>query len=127
MREARIGLQRAVLQQLDRLVSRICNRNDLVVFAVQNECRHGDCLQVLGLVGLGESLDAIIMGLGAAHHALTPPVLDDPFVHGHAITVEAIERTGWHIPEELRAVCGQSGTEAVKTLPSADLPDWMQS
>jgi hypothetical protein len=42
VREARIGDQRTVLQQLDRLTSRGVDRHDLVVLAVQHQHRHVD-------------------------------------------------------------------------------------
>lgn len=57
MRETGIGLQRAVFQQLHRLVSGVGDRNDLVVFTVQNKRRNADILQVLGLVGFREGLE----------------------------------------------------------------------
>jgi signal transduction histidine kinase len=54
------------------------------------------------------------MGLGAAHHALTPPILDDTFMHRRTITVEALEGAGRYVPEELGAVGGERCTEAVE-------------
>ena len=65
MREARIGLECAVLEKLDRLKCAVRNRNDLIVFTVQDEGRYGDRLQVLRLVSFGESFDAVIVGFGS--------------------------------------------------------------
>ncbi len=56
----------------------IRDRHDLVVVAVHHQHRDVDPLQILGEVGLGEGLDAVVMRLGAAHHALTPPIVDHP-------------------------------------------------
>src|SRR5262249_199710 len=103
---ARIGLQRALLQELDRLESRVGDRNDLVVLAMKHERWNTDRLQVFGLVGFGESLDAFVMGVGRTFHALAPPVAHRGFDLVGTHTVEAIERAAGHIEEELRAVGG---------------------
>jgi hypothetical protein len=58
---------------------------------VHHEYRHRDLLQILGEVCLGEGDDAVVVRLGAAHHALAPPVLDDRFDRFDARTVEAVE------------------------------------
>ena len=79
VREARVDLERAVLEQLDRQLGGVGDRHDLVVVAVHDQRRHVDRLEVLGEVGLREGLDAVVVGLGAAHHALPPPVPDDAF------------------------------------------------
>ena len=77
VRKALVGLQRAVLQQLGRQRPGVGVGHDLIVVAVHHQHRHVDLLEVLGEVGLRERLDAVVMRLGAAHHALAPPVLDD--------------------------------------------------
>ena len=77
VRKTLVDLQRCLLQQLCREQRRIGDRHDLVVVAVHDERRHVDDLQILGEVGFREGLDAVVVGLGAAHHALPPPVLDD--------------------------------------------------
>ena len=51
-----------------------------------------------------ERLDAVVVRLGAAHHALTPPVADDAFGALRAGPVEAVERPGGDIEVELRTV-----------------------
>ncbi len=58
---------------------------------MQDQHRHIDGFQVTTEIGFREGLDAFVMGLGAAHHALTPPVVDHPVNRFHAIAVEAIE------------------------------------
>src|SRR5437588_10054869 len=47
------------------------------------------------------------MRLGAAHHALTPPVLNDRLRGFHARPVEAIERPRRQFAIELRAIGGE--------------------
>jgi pimeloyl-ACP methyl ester carboxylesterase len=39
--------------------------------------RHGDLFQVVGEIGLRKSDDSVVVRLGAAHHALAPPIKDD--------------------------------------------------
>src|SRR2546422_6121077 len=43
---------------------------------MHHQHRHGDLLQVFGEVPLGEGNDAVIVRLGASHHALAPPIPD---------------------------------------------------
>ena len=43
---------------------------------MHHQDRHRDLLQVFGEIGLRERDDAVIMRLGAAHHALAPPIPD---------------------------------------------------
>ncbi len=54
------------------------------VVTVRDEHRDVDLLQVFGEVGLRESLDAIVVGFRAAHHALAPPIVDDGLGHFRA-------------------------------------------
>src|SRR5271170_7693550 len=77
VREAVVGLQRPVLDELGGQRPGVGVGHDLVVIAVHDQDRHRDRLEVLGEVGLGERHDAVVLGLGAAHHALPPPVVDD--------------------------------------------------
>ena len=79
-------------RQLGRQRPGIGERDDLIVLAVHHQHRDVDLLQILGVVGLREDLDAIVMGLGSAHHALAPPVVDDPLGNLGAGPIEAIER-----------------------------------
>ena len=53
-------------------------RNNLVIVALHHERWHRDRFQIVRLVCLGERLDAFVMCQRAAHHPLTPPILDDP-------------------------------------------------
>ena len=68
-------------------------RHDLVVLAVHHQHGDPDLLEVLGKIGLRKGDDAVVVRLGAAHHALTPPILDDTFGHLGAGPVETVERT----------------------------------
>ena len=54
------------------------------------------------------------MRLGAAHHALAPPVLDQAFQRFHAGTVEAVERARRQREIELRAVGGELFLQAIE-------------
>src|SRR5207249_115076 len=90
------------------------DRYDLIVVAVQDEDRCGDRLQIVGEIGLRECLDAVVMRLGCAHHALAPPVVDDALRYLRAGTVESIERPRWDVTEELRAIRGERRTELVE-------------
>ncbi len=77
VREARIGLERAVLKQLDRRAAP--NRRSATIWSsspCRTQDRDVDRLQILGEVRLGEGLDAVVVRLGAAHHALPPPIVD---------------------------------------------------
>ena len=100
----RIVLQRAVLQQLHRERRRIRIWNDLVVLTVDQQDRHVDPRQVLGEVRLREGLDAVVMGLDAAHHRLPQPIADDAFARHRTRTVVAVERPRSDIEIELRSI-----------------------
>jgi hypothetical protein len=72
-----LHLARGVLKELDLKQGSAFVRHDLIIFPLHDECWHGDALQVLSEVRFGERLDAIVVGLGPAHHALAPPILDN--------------------------------------------------
>ena len=76
--------------------------------------RHGDLLEVFGEIGLREGDDAVIMGLGATHHALAPPVPNDRLNRFHTGTVEAVERPSRQVVIELGSVGGELGLEIIK-------------
>jgi hypothetical protein len=54
------------------------------------------------------------VGLCAAHHSLTPPVLDDRLRGLNAIAVEPVERPGREVPVEAGARRGDLDLEAVE-------------
>src|SRR5689334_754531 len=56
------------------------------------------------------------MSVGAAHHALAPPVVDHSMRDLCAWTIKTGERTRCHFEEELRPICCQRGAEAVEHL-----------
>ena len=80
------------------------DKNDLVVLAMHDQNRHRDLFQIFGEVGLRERDDAVIARLGAAHHALAPPIPNDRLDRFHARTIETVERAGWQIVIELGRV-----------------------
>src|SRR3546814_7003635 len=73
-------------------------------------------LQIFGEGGFGKLLDAVVVGLGAADHALPPPFLDQALADLRAVAVEAIERARGDIEVELRPVLGQCLAEPVEHL-----------
>ena len=68
VRRAWIDLQRRVLDDLRRHPSGRINRHDLVVVAMDDQGRHVDLLQILGVVDLGELMDAVEL-------SLQPPII----------------------------------------------------
>ena len=54
------------------------------------------------------------MCLGAAHHALAPPVPNVRLDRFHTGTVEAIEWAGGHLVVELGPVAGELGSKIVE-------------
>ena len=65
VREALVGLQRPVLQQLGRQWRGVDVGNDLIVVTVHHQDGHRDLLEVVGEVGLRERLDSVVVRLGA--------------------------------------------------------------
>src|SRR5262249_42130633 len=79
----------------------------LAVFAAAAiVARHIYHFQVFGEVCLRKGL-ALIVGLGAPHHGLAPPVLDNAVGHLRARSVEAVEGAARKIEIELRAIGGE--------------------
>src|SRR5438270_2236415 len=74
VRKTFVSLERAVLQQFCRERCRIRIRHNLIVVAVHHQNWHVDFLQIFSEVGLRKRDDAVIMGLGPAHHSLPPPI-----------------------------------------------------
>src|ERR1700674_117328 len=101
VREALVGLQRPVLQQLRRERRGVGVGDDLIVVAVHDQHRNRDPLQVLGEVCLREGDDAVVVRLAAAHHALAPPVLDYGLRAFHPWSIEAIKRPRRDVAVEL--------------------------
>src|SRR5262245_54525045 len=64
------------LDELRRFLRRVLDRNDLVVLSVQNQSRNVEFLEVLGEVGLGKRLDALIGVLRASLHAPEPELIE---------------------------------------------------
>ena len=116
VREAGIGLQGGLAQNLHSKPGTVVDRDDLVVLAMHDEHRHVDDLEVLGEVRLREGLDAVVVRLGAAHHALAPPVADEALRDLRAWPVEAVEGPGGDIEEELRPVRRQRRPQPVEGL-----------
>src|SRR5262249_22200713 len=114
VRETRIELQSGVLKELDLEQGSAFVRNYLVVFALHDERWHIDALQVLSEIRFRERLDTIVMGLGPAHHALTPPILNNTIQRLGARSVKPVERFGSEIVIKLSAVGGQAFPKVVE-------------
>ncbi|MNV47621.1 hypothetical protein D3C71_1394950 [compost metagenome] len=71
---------------------------------MHDQSRYGDRPQVIGEVGFGEGLDALIVGICRAGHALPPPVLDHARRNSRTRAVEAVERATGNIQIKLRPV-----------------------
>src|SRR5580693_6747517 len=106
VRVAVVGLQGPVLDQLGRQGAGVGVGHDLVVVAVHDQDGHGDLLEVVGEVGLGEGDDPVVVRFGAAHHALPPPGLDDRLGRLGAGPVVAVERPCGQVAVEPGAVGG---------------------
>jgi hypothetical protein len=67
-----VDLQRRVPQQSCGRAGGSLDRHDLIVVAVDQQHRDRNLFQILGEIGLGELLDAVLDGLAAGLHALQP-------------------------------------------------------
>src|ERR1700722_16447042 len=103
MRKALIGFKRAIPEQLCRQRPSGYVWNDLIVFAVHYEHGYGNLLEVFGEIRLGEGDDAVVVGLGASHYALAPPIQDHRLRALGARAVVTIERPRRDIVIELRS------------------------
>src|SRR5262245_34812324 len=64
------------LDEFGRFLRRVLDWNNLVVLSVQNQSRDVKLLEVLGEVGLGKRLDALIGILRAGLHAPEPELIE---------------------------------------------------
>src|ERR1035441_2522093 len=110
-----INLQRGVLDEFGRGVSRGANRHDLVVVAMDDQSWHVELLEVLREVRLGKRLDAVELILETALHGPKPEGVPDALADFSARSVGAEERRG-EILEELRSVGGDAGADVIKLL-----------
>src|SRR5260370_15840245 len=108
VRGALVELQDRALDELVLEQARVFVRHDLLVGPLDDEGRDVGLLQVLGLIGFGERLDAEVCA-GEAHHlALPPEGLDNALRDFSARAVVAVERQG-EVEPELRAVGVNTG------------------
>src|SRR5437870_6078841 len=113
MRKSGVYLERRVLHNLRGDQSRRADGHDLVVVAVKDEGRQIELLEVFSEIRLRKSLDAIVMGLCASHHALQPPALADPFRNLGAWPVVAVERKR-KVLVKLRPICHKLSSQIVE-------------
>src|SRR5262244_3190340 len=75
VRSARVIDFFRALDEPSRLLRRVLDWNDLVVLSVQNQSRDVKLLEILGEVGLGEGLDALVGVFGPGLHAPEPELI----------------------------------------------------
>src|SRR5215475_5473976 len=97
---ARIVDYRRAPDELGRLPRRVLDGNDLVVLAVHDQGRNIDLLEVLGEIGLGEGLDALVGVLETRLHAPEPELIERTLGDVGTRPVGAIEG-GRQVPVEL--------------------------
>src|SRR3569833_3328524 len=88
--EARVCLQHTVREQVDRAGHRTGERDDLVVFAMHDQYRHSDLLQIFSVV-LQPGGYGLVVGLGATNQTQTPPKNNNHHRRQNARTNESIE------------------------------------
>src|SRR5688500_13949850 len=88
-----------------RLPGGVLDRNDLVVLAVKDQSRDIELPEILGEIGLGEGLDALVGVLQAGLHAPGPELVQDPLGDFRSRPIGAIE-LDCQVLVELRAVLG---------------------
>src|SRR5438270_10870060 len=113
MRKSGVYLERRVLHNLRGDQSRRTDGHDLVIVAVKDDGWHIELLEVFSEIRLRKSLDAVVMGFCASHHALQPPMLTDPFRNLGAGPVVAVERKR-DVLVKLRPICQQLCSESVE-------------
>src|SRR5215472_7231471 len=94
---------------------RVLDGNDLVVLAVQDQSRDIELMEVLGEIGLGEGLDAVVGVVQPGLHAPQPELVQHALGDLGTRPVSTIELHG-KLFVELRPVPGQAGAQAVEDL-----------
>src|SRR5664280_2448645 len=89
-----INLERGVLDEFGRGMSRGADRHDLVVVAVDDQGWHVELLEILREVRLGKRLDAIELVLETALHGPKPKGIPDALADLRARSVGTEERRG---------------------------------
>src|SRR5688500_6523865 len=104
VRSSRVHLERCILDEARRRTTARIDADNLIVIGMHDESRHIDLPEVVGEVGLGEGLDAVVRVLVTGLHPLHPERVNQPLRHLRAGAVEAEERTACEITIELRTV-----------------------
>ena len=103
------------LDQSGRFFGRVLHGDDLVVFAVQDQSRNIDLLEILGEVGLGECLDGLIGVLETGLHAPEPELIQDALGDFSAGPVGAVELDR-QVLVELRAILLRPAPQIIEHL-----------
>src|SRR6478672_8088624 len=119
VRGALVDFQGCALDELGLELAGIGKRNDLVVVALNDERRYVELLQVLGLIRLGERLDAEVCGRKTRHHGIllkrqssmsrrapgSRARLQSPRVHDKPLSVLLKERLVESAPQRPHNLC----------------------
>jgi hypothetical protein len=92
----------------------VATRRSRMLGGVHHQHWHRDLLQIPSEISLREADDAVVVGPGATHHALAPPVLDDRFRGLHTWAVESLEGPRRQVAIKLRAVGRQLGLQVIE-------------
>jgi hypothetical protein len=103
------------LDESGRLPRRVLDGNDLVVFAVQDQSRDIDLLEVLGEISLREGLDALVRVLEASLHAPEPELIQYPLRDLGPRPIGTVELCR-QVLVELRAVLRKAAPHVVEDL-----------
>src|SRR3546814_12228012 len=90
MRSALVDNELSVRYELLRSVAGLVDGDDLVPFAVNDQCRLIELRKVAAKVGFRERLHRIVGVLETALHTMQPPELDHRWLHKSAGLVEPI-------------------------------------
>src|SRR5688572_7623230 len=101
VRSARVDQQLRALDELCRFERARANRHDLVVIAVDDECRHVELLEILREVRFGKRLDAIECVYMPRKHGLHPQGIHAPLRYLCGRAIETVERPCCEVPVEL--------------------------
>src|SRR4030095_8062554 len=92
VRRARVVDLLGALDESGRFPRRVLDGNDLVIFAVHDQRRNVELLEVLGEVGLRKGLNALVGVFGSGLHAPEPELIESTLGDLRTRAVGAVER-----------------------------------
>src|SRR6266702_6946857 len=114
MRRAGINLQDRVRNEFLTRTSANIHWNDLVVLAVNDQCRSVELQQIRREIRFGIGFDRLVDVLETAGHSLAPPRIDQTLRHLGARSIKAVERTCGNVLEQLGAVGNHRSPNAIE-------------